>query len=293
VADNENELELLEQARSTGAAGLERLVRGWKMLGRKDEVALEERRHATRYLSVYPDEWGMYDVRAKLDPEVGAFFMRVIEAACDALYRGSVPETTPEQRRADALALVLERAMAVGFAGADEPAATENARGSDEPSAPAAGRGAQDDASAESCAEALLPRSAGADVSAETPAGGCGCSGSVRKQRSDRYLVVLHVDEATLSDGMEPGRSELEDGTRVSAETARRIACAAKVVRVVHSRNGREIRIDGKTRDIPDRIRRALVVRARGCRFPGCGSRYTVPITSSTGRTAARRAWTT
>ena len=36
--------------------------------------------------------------------------------------------------------------------------------------------------------------------------------------RAERYQVMLHVDEETLEEDGEPGRSELEDGTRVSAE---------------------------------------------------------------------------
>ena len=34
--------------------------------------------------------------------------------------------------------------------------------------------------------------------------------------RAARYQVVLHVDAETLSEHGEPGRSELEDGSRVS-----------------------------------------------------------------------------
>jgi hypothetical protein len=47
---------------------------------------------------------------------------------------------------------------------------------------------------------------------------------------------VFHVEAATLTEHGEPGLSELEDGTRVSAETARRLSCDAS--RVVVSRNG-------------------------------------------------------
>ena len=83
------------------------------------------------------------------------------------------------------------------------------------------------------------------------------------------------MDEATLDPAAEPGRADLQDGTRVSTESARRIACDASLVRVVHGRNGGEIRVEGKTRTIPPRLRRALEVRDRGCRFPGCGSRFT------------------
>jgi hypothetical protein len=47
------------------------------------------------------------------------------------------------------------------------------------------------------------------------------------------------------------------------------------VVRVLRGRDGRESRIEGKTRTPPARLRRALELRDQGCRFPGCGSRYT------------------
>jgi hypothetical protein len=88
-------------------------------------------------------------------------------------------------------------------------------------------------------------------------------------------MVVLRVDEATLSEGEEPGRSDLEDGTRVSAESSRRLACDANLLRVVHGGNGDAARAQGKRRTVPLRLRRALEVRDRGCRFPGCGSRFT------------------
>jgi hypothetical protein len=48
--------------------------------------------------------------------------------------------------------------------------------------------------------------------------------------RAQRYQAVLHVEAATLKEEAEPGLSKLEDGTRVSAETARRIACDASLV---------------------------------------------------------------
>jgi hypothetical protein len=73
--------------------------------------------------------------------------------------------------------------------------------------------------------------------------------------------VVIHVDESVLSHDGEGG-CELEDGTAVSPETARRLACDASLVR-----NGR------KTRAIPPAMRRALRSRDRGCRFPGCENR--------------------
>jgi hypothetical protein len=77
----------------------------------------------------------------------------------------------------------------------------------------------------------------------------------------ERYQVVVHVDEAALSHDGEGG-CELEDGSPLAPETARRLACDASLVRA-----GR------KTRSIPPAIRRALRRRDRGCRFPGCENR--------------------
>jgi hypothetical protein len=207
AADAESEEELLEHARTMSAAHLEKLARSWKKLPREDEAKLEQRIHESRTLSIFPDDEGAYLIRGRLEPQVAAMVMRAIEAASDALYQGSVPDTTPEQRRADALALLVERALAPG------------------------------------------------GVSAETPL-----------PASERYTVIVQIDE--------DGSAHLEDGTRVSAETARRIACDAGVVRVRGSRGGRR-EVEGKRRSIPPRLRRALQIRDQGCRFPGCGCRFT------------------
>jgi Domain of unknown function (DUF222)/HNH endonuclease len=77
----------------------------------------------------------------------------------------------------------------------------------------------------------------------------------------ERYQVVVQVDEAVLSDDGEGG-CELEDGSALAPETARRLACDASLVR-----RGR------KTRAIPRALLRALRARDRGCRFPGCENR--------------------
>jgi hypothetical protein len=112
--------------------------------------------------------------------------------------------------------------------------------------------------------------------------------------RAERYQVVLHVEPETLAADGEPGRSELEDGTRVSAETSRRLACDAGLVRLTVAADGSPDRprhgssgglhgahgptvldVGRRTRTVPPALRRALEVRDRGCRFPGCGLRFT------------------
>src|SRR5262245_28792726 len=89
----------------------------------------------------------------------------------------------------------------------------------------------------------------------------------------ERYQVVVHVDAAALADPDQPGQSELEDGTHVSAETSRRLACDASRVVMRHDENGQLLEIGARTRTIPPALRRALHHRDRGCRFPGCGAR--------------------
>ena len=265
VATPESEGDLLELAQCSTAAQLERTVRAWRRMCRFDENELEKIRHRSRCFSVFPDEEGMYVVRGRLDPEVGAMLMRAVDAASDALFRASTSEEIePKQRRADAVGLLAERALAVGFGRAKRSAAAANGE-----------------------------RTNDADI---MPLSGT---------RAERYQVVLHVDASTLEDEREPGRSELEDGTRVSAETSRRLSCDTSVVRLSKAPGGKVqdgkmqdgkvhvgkapdgsmldgSALDGsvhdvgrKTRTIPPALRRALEARDRGCRFPGCGLRFT------------------
>ncbi|MGI9627545.1 MAG: DUF222 domain-containing protein [Longimicrobiales bacterium] len=102
---------------------------------------------------------------------------------------------------------------------------------------------------------------------------GFGDEGSGSK--AERYQVVLHVEPDTLNSNEEPGMSELADGTRVSAETSRRVACDCSVVPVTRGENGSVLDVGRRSRTIPPSLRRALEARDRGCRFPGCGVRYT------------------
>jgi hypothetical protein len=85
----------------------------------------------------------------------------------------------------------------------------------------------------------------------------------------ERYQVVVHVDAPVLANPAAPGQSVL-DGTRVSAETARRLACDASRVVMQHARDGRVVEVATRTRTISSALRRALHHRDQGCRFPGC-----------------------
>ena len=91
---------------------------------------------------------------------------------------------------------------------------------------------------------------------------------------AEHYHVVVHVDAPVLADPDAPGQSVLENGTHVSAETSRRLACDASRVVMQHGLNGRTVEVAARTRTIPPAMRRALLHRDGGCRFPGCGARF-------------------
>ena len=90
----------------------------------------------------------------------------------------------------------------------------------------------------------------------------------------ERYQVVVHVDAEVLADADAPGQSVMEGGTRVSAETSQRMACDASRVVMRHDVDGRTVEVGARTRTIPPALRRALLHRDQGCRFPGCGSPF-------------------
>jgi hypothetical protein len=222
IATPANEQDLLDFARAGTAAHVERLVRGKR---RVDRIANGEKRlHAARYLRAYTDEDGMVVVTGRLAPEAGAALLRVLDAGVEALYgpRRDQPSgagqeaaevaenTSVEQRRADALGLVAESALAAGL----DPGT-----------------------------------------------------------RGDRYQVVVHVDAGVLAPGGEGGSSWLADGSPVSAETSRRLACDSARVVMRHAADGRVLDVGRRTRAISPALRRALEHRDGGCRFPGCSRR--------------------
>ena len=105
-----------------------------------------------------------------------------------------------------------------------------------------------------------------------------------RGTAGDRYQVVLHVDAPTgvvTGEGLDvaagegvSGALEVDHGAvDVSAETSRRLACDAAVVRMAHAPDRTVLDVGRKTRAVPPSIRRALQARDHTCRFPGCTAR--------------------
>ena len=84
----------------------------------------------------------------------------------------------------------------------------------------------------------------------------------------ERPHIVVTVDLEALERG--GGRSELSDVGAVRPETARRIACDAAVSRVITRGRSEPLEVGRRTPVVPAGLRRAVVVRDRHCRFPGC-----------------------
>jgi 5-methylcytosine-specific restriction endonuclease McrA len=238
---------------------VETIVRAWRRVDRNEESVQESARHARRHLTLYREEDGSYVLRARLDPEVGALLERALDAASFELWRRDTATPPPRarapdddarvpQRRADAIGLVAERAL----------------------------RGTKEGANPQSAHTEEVTKVAQVTVG-----------------RADRFQVVLHVDAdalrgdpASTSEVADPcnsvpagtsltsGHAVLAGGLRVSADTARRIACDASRVVMRHRADGSVLDIGRRTRIVPVAIRRALDQRDRGCRFPGCGNRF-------------------
>jgi hypothetical protein len=88
--------------------------------------------------------------------------------------------------------------------------------------------------------------------------------------RGGPFQLVVHVDEAVLEGG--EGACVLDDGPAIAPETARRLACDA-TVRHVREQDGMILDHGRRRRTTPPSLRRALQLRDRGCRYPGCTNR--------------------
>jgi Domain of unknown function (DUF222)/HNH endonuclease len=118
VATPENEEELLGFARAGTAAHVERLVRHMRRIDRQVAAERERLQHESRFLELRTDEDGMVRVRGRLTPEAGTALRKALEAGADKLYEETPPDETEEysatQRRADAIGVVAEAALAGG-----------------------------------------------------------------------------------------------------------------------------------------------------------------------------------
>jgi hypothetical protein len=93
---------------------------------------------------------------------------------------------------------------------------------------------------------------------------------------ADRPTVAGERPHVTVTVGAEAlqrnaaDTSELDHVGPVDPEAARRLACDASVMRVVMAGRSEPLDVGRRTSVVPPAIRRAVIVRDRTCRFPGC-----------------------
>jgi hypothetical protein len=90
----------------------------------------------------------------------------------------------------------------------------------------------------------------------------------------ERPMVAGERPHLTLTLGMEAlvgeGAGTFDHAGPVGPEVARRLACDASVRRVVVAPGSEPLDVGRRTSVVPAAMRRAVIVRDRGCRFPGC-----------------------
>jgi Domain of unknown function (DUF222)/HNH endonuclease len=239
VATPQNEDFLLRIAQHGTASHVEKVVGKYRSVQTTDEEAEEREQDNQRKLVYYQDQDGMWVIHARLPPEAGALVVKAIEAVA-----------TPAQAEKDVSAETFSEAVEK-----EEPNRYQE----------------------------LLEHTR-ADALAGIVEHFLATAGEIPQLQglkgSERCQVVLHVDINTLRGHSGQGNPaqqhcHLDDKRWISPATARRLACDASLITVLEDEEGRVLNIGRRSRTVPAHISRALGLRDKTCRFPGCcESRY-------------------
>ncbi|WP_433308812.1 DUF222 domain-containing protein [Micromonospora sp. CA-269861] len=93
-------------------------------------------------------------------------------------------------------------------------------------------------------------------------------TGELPDHGGDAAQVVVSTTYDSLSRQLDAGT--LDTGLRLTPETVRRIACDAALLPTVLNGTGQPLDVGRQRRLVTGPLRRALVLRDRGCAFPGC-----------------------
>ncbi|MGH3779548.1 MAG: DUF222 domain-containing protein [Pseudonocardiaceae bacterium] len=92
--------------------------------------------------------------------------------------------------------------------------------------------------------------------------------GELPTEGGERPQVVVTVSLPVLQGRI--GSASVALGGPINADIARRIACDSEIVPMVLGTRGEPLDVGRASRTVPTAIRRAVIVRDRGCAFPGC-----------------------
>jgi hypothetical protein len=267
VAESSNEQLLLDMARGATGAQLDRLCGKFRSLDRRPSWHAERRFVSRRHM---PD--GTVRIELRLQPDEAERFWsalqairRDLEPSADAPAEAPPAMTAGLEPSTDALA-EAPPAMTAGLEpSTDAPAEAPSAMTADlEPStdAPAEAHSARP-ADLADAAMAMVDRAVDwtrAHLVRET-------------KRAQPAELFVHLREERLA-GSEIGwQAELHDGTTLEGETLLRLACDCGLVVAKTDARGAVLDIGRRTRKVPTALMRALLLRDRGCRFPGCAAK--------------------
>lgn len=238
-----SERELVEAARVHRVRDLQRVTGYWRQAVEQEQRVQDEDVLANRRrLHATPTIFGMVRVDGDLDPETGETLLTALQAIMDADTRrgGSGDDRTPAQRRADALGEICRQWLDSGdrpTVAGERPHVTVTVNVD-----------ALRSANPEPREKKLAPegKSDSADATGDRTEGGA-------------WPVVTELDHAGP----------------VSSDVARRLACDASVMRVVMAGRSEPLDVGRRTPVVSPAMRRAVMVRDRHCRFPGCDRPHT------------------
>jgi hypothetical protein len=92
--------------------------------------------------------------------------------------------------------------------------------------------------------------------------------GELPDNGGDRPQVIVTIDYESLRERV--GVGTFDDGSHLSPAAARRIACDAGIIPAVLGSTSQVLDVGRQSRLATGPLRRALVLRDRGCAFPGC-----------------------
>ena len=93
--------------------------------------------------------------------------------------------------------------------------------------------------------------------------------GEGRGSGGEKPTLIVTVDDEVLRDGI--GYGTLPDGAPIPSAAVRRLACDARIIPALYGTKSCPLDIGRSSRVVTPAMRKALILRDKGCRFPGCG----------------------
>ena len=241
---------------------MEKVVGKYRKVTCAEDDRPEIDQELARKLVYYQEEDGSWIIHAKLPAEVGSLVVKAIEALATPVQQELQKESMEKQERKQEKKAEAEENVSAETLSGNESDAEAQALDVDDPNT-------EQDSYAQARADALATLAEHFLATSDQNAQFKGLKGSERCQ------IVLHVDINTLrahGDKAYSGQAHcnLDDKHWISPKTAKRLSCDASLVTVLEDDKGRVLNIGRKARTVPASIKRALSLRDKTCRVPGC-----------------------